>query len=429
MGIFSYFEPKQVKELRARVSELEARAAGGVNVPNDLFNALFGDDSSGKVTIENAKTLSSIYQAITIHCNSLNIPVGIFKKLDGDYYPVTQDDKYEFQVNYLLHTSPNLMMTPSQWFQLMEMSRLLYGNGYSFIWRDNFTATPKALIWIHPERIEVVSNGVELKYNIKNDGTSGYWYQNVRALDMIHIKATSFNGITGESPIDIARNSLEFGMQTQIAGNKFFRSGMRQAIVLTHPAQMNPDSQKRLGQQFDSQLKSEKTIVLEEGVKPTTLSFSPEQSQFLLSREFGVNEVARWFNLPEDMLENNARATFSNIEHKMLWFLMNNVRPRLRMYEQEFNWKLLGNDPDFNTEFNMNALLRADAASRAAYYVQVVQNGIMNRNEIRRLENLNSIPGGDDFLTPMNLATDAERKEKDTEGTAPDIENIESIKN
>jgi HK97 family phage portal protein len=266
---------------------------------------------------------------------------------------------------------------------------------------------------------------------------------------MIHVRNLSFNGVTGAGTIDQARESMHFAKSTQVAGNKFFDSGMRQAVVLSHPGSMKPESQQRLGSSFDSQLKANKTIVLEEGIKPTTLTFSPEQSQFLTSREFSVTEIARWFNLPESMLENNARSTFSNIEAKFLYFMQMNLRPRARIYEQEFDWKLLGNDPEFYTSYNINAIMRADAAARANYYMTMVQNGIMSRNEIRQLENLNNTEGGDEFLTPMNLTTDSQRvkdmelKEKQANNPDPvvepvggngkakkeDLENIESTKN
>jgi HK97 family phage portal protein len=235
----------------------------------------------------------------------------------------------------------------------------------------------------------------------------------------------SYDGVMGRSVIDIARDSLEFGANTQAAGNNFFKSGMRQAVVLTHPGSINPDGRSRLGSSFDSQLKSNKTIVLEEGIKPTTLTFSPEQSQFLTSREFSVTEIARWFNLPESMLENNARSTFSNIEAKFLYFMQMNLRPRARIYEQEFNWKLLGNAKNYFWTYNINAIMRADAAARANYYMTMIQNGIMSRNEIRKMEDLNGVEGGDEFLTPMNLATDAERKNNKTEEDGKGIESIQ----
>ena len=408
------FRPGRVKLLQEKIAKLEKRDTGGINIPGELLNALYGDGTGVKINENNATTLSSVWHAITIHCNSLNIPLTVFKRQpDGDSFPVGKEDRYEYQVHYLLHTSPNLMMTPSMWIQLMETSRLIYGNGYSFISRNQI-AEATALVWVHPDRVEVIDNGIELKYNIKNKQGGGYWKKGVRSLDMLHVRNLSFDGVLGMGTIQQAKESMELGKNTQNAGTRFFKSNMRQAVVLTHPGHMSPEGQARLGLSFDNQLKSDKTIVLEEGIKPTTMNFSPEQSQWILSGEASVTEVARWFNLPESMLENNARATFSNIEEKLLWFLVNNVRPRCRVYEEEYNWKLLGNDPEFYASYNMNALMRASAATRATYYVSMVQNGIMSRNEIRQLENLNNVDGGDEFLTPMNLTTDSQR-DKDME--------------
>jgi HK97 family phage portal protein len=420
------YKSGRVKHLEEKLVDLEKRVIGNVEINNALMEAMGVGGDSAKITTNNANTLSAVYHAITIHCNSLNIPLTVFKRQpDGDSYPVDESDEYEYQIHYLLHTSPNLMMTPSMWIQLMEMSRLIYGNGYSFINRNGFGEVT-ALIWIHPDRIEIINNGVELRYNIKAEQGGGYWLKNVRSLDMLHVRNVSFDGFTGKGIIDQARESLEFGLNAQIAGNKFYKSGMRQAFLISHPGSFKPgsDTAARLGANFDSQLKSGKTIIMEEGMTVHTLSFSPEQAQFLTSREFSVTEIARWFNLPESMLENNARSTFSNIEAKFLYFMQQNVRPRARIYEQEYDWKLLGNNPKYYTNYNINAIMRADAAARATYYMTMVQNGIMSRNEIRQLENLNNTEGGDEFLTPMNLTTDSQRK-KDMELKEQQLEKAE----
>ena len=133
------YKPGKVARLEAEISKLK-RTIGGVNIPNGLFPALdeyYGVSGSTNVTESTATTLSAVWHAITIHCNSLNIPIQVFKRQpDGDSFPVGPEDAYEFQVDYLLGTSPNLIMTPSMWIQMMETSRLIYGNGYSFINRD-----------------------------------------------------------------------------------------------------------------------------------------------------------------------------------------------------------------------------------------------------------------------------------------------------
>lgn len=414
MSIFNrIFFPNYSKQIAALQSKLDnIKKRGGVNVPGELLNALFDEGQSRvRVDTETCTSLSSVYQAINILANSINIPVTVYKrKKNGDPEAVTSADPYEYKIFRLLHTSPNLIHTPSEWFSLMETSCYIYGNGYSYIVRNNLKE-PIALRWFHPNNVEVKSSGVELTYKLRLDN-GGVYRDNVSSLDMIHRKAISFDGIMGRSPIDVAKESLEFGLQTQKTGNNFFRSNMRQAFLLTHPGKMPADVSDRLRTQFQAQLAANKAIVLEDDMKVQVLSFSPEQSQFLTSREFSVTEVARWFNLPEHMLNNNQRATFSNIENQFLQFTQMNVRPRVRAWEQELNWKLLGNSPDFYVEFNMDALIRSDLASQSQYFMTAIQNGWMTRNEVRKLKNLPKITGGDDALTPMNLMTDSEREEK-----------------
>jgi len=301
----------------------------------------------------------------------------------------------------------------------MEMSRNLYGNGYSLIVRDK-VGIPLYLKWLHPDKVVVKYDWNSILYDI-TDNMGGNIYTDIPATDMIHVKTLSTDGIIGRSPIDLARESMGFGLATQKSGNKFHENGMKASGVLLYPGHLDTKAKSNLKTSFEDAYSGAKntgkTILLEEGAKYQQLSLSMQDSQFLQSREFSVTEVSRWFNIPEHMLNNNARSTFNNIEHQGLEFITHNVRPRARLYEQEFNWKLLGNDPDYFTEFNLNALLRADVTARSEYYVKMVQNGLMNRDEIRKLENMNNIPGGEgqEFMTPMNLAKDSEREDDGTQ--------------
>lgn len=400
----------RIKQLQAKIAELEKRAVGGVNVPGELLNALYGSETSGKVDERNVFSLSAVYQAINILCDSLNIPLEVYKRTSEGRVPVTPQDRYEYQVRFLLHTSPNLMMTPSQWFQLMETSRLIYGNGYSYIIRDRL-GMPTALRWFHPELVEVkVYNNRELKYWFKDETGQKYELRNVPAQDVIHVKNVSQNGVTGVGVIALAAESLYGGLAAQKTSNKFYSEGMTSKVVLSHPQAIGANAKAKLQDAFEGELKIRPTLVVEEGVKLYLLSIPPQQAQFLENRTFSVQDVARWFNLPEFMLNNNQHSTFSNIEHQFLQFQMMNLRPRTRLYEQEFNWKLLGNTPEFYCEFNMNALMRADSMSRAQFYMTGIQNGYLLANEVRELENLNNLPGGDMRLTPMNMITDEERE-------------------
>ena len=406
MDIFPFVSKKKIDGLQSKIAELEERALSGVNIPGELLNRIMDGDKVETISEDTALTLSAFYAGVNILCDSLNIPISVYqRKGDNNREVVTKASPYEFQVHNLLHNSPSTLYTPSQWIQLMEMSRIIYGNGYSLVIRNKLKE-PTALQWLHPNKVDVKSDGKSLYYDVKNNAGDIY-LRNVKALDMIHVKGLCQDGIMGTGVIAFAAESMGFGKATQVAGNNYFTNGMTNKVVLSHPGRLGK-GKGNLQDTFETELKKRSTIVLEEGTKVFTLTIPPEQSQFLESRKFSVTEVARWLNIPEFMLANND-PTYSNIENFALHFVTHNVRPRVRMYEQEFNWKLLTNVKDFYCEYNLNALLRSNTAARSQFYVQMVQNGIMNRNEVRGLENLNNIEGGDEFLTPLNLATDSER--------------------
>jgi HK97 family phage portal protein len=370
----------------------------GINTPNNLWEFLIpkeGDSAKNKVTTENALTLSAVYQAINISANSLNLPIVVKQRgKDGSINPVTEKSRYEYQVNFLLHTSPNRMHTPSEWITLMETSRLMYGNGYSYIVREN-SGLPKALKWLHPNQVELIPDNIEFYYNVRDFKTGNLIFKNVPSWDMIHVKA-----LNGVSVIDYACKSLEVGRAIQKTSTKFFDDGMTNKVILSYPGSLKGIAKTNLEESFKKAMQEKSQIVLEEGLKPFLLTIPPEQAQMLLMSEFTVTDVARWFNLPEHMLNNLKTSTNNNIEFQGLSFTTHNVRPRIRLYEQEFNWKLLYNSPEYFTEFNMNALLRADLMTRFNAYSLAIQNRIMNPNEVRQLESMNPYEGGDNYENP-----------------------------
>ena len=403
---FSFLFPKspELTITEGEKSLLKVTRAKGINTPDDLWSYLMPDyentSNSIAVTKETALTLSAVYNALNILSDSLNVPISVKKKIEGGSAIVTESDRYEYAVHVLLHTSPNLMNTPTEFIQLLEWSRQIYGNGYAEIIRDGSTK-PIALRWLHPDKVKPEKGAVSLFYTVAKDNTTTY---NVRSLDMIHVKTASFNGITGISPINLAAQSLGFSLALQKTGNQYYQDGMTNKVVLSHPGVLGTAGQDNLKKSFDKKMKDGSTMVLEEGLKPYLLSITPEQSQFLQSRQFSVTEVARWFNLPEFMLA-NSDPTYSNVGSFSLHFVTHNVRPRVRMYEQEFNWKLLTNYKDFYTEFNLNALLRSDIKARFDSYAIGIQNRILSPNEVRQIEGWNSYEGGDKYENP-NVLTD-----------------------
>jgi len=369
----------------------------GINTPNEFWNFLYHNESNttNKVTKENALTLSAVYQAINISANSLNLPITVYKKgANGSINPVTKEDRYEYQCNFLLKTSPNRMHTPAEWITLMETSRLMYGNGYSYIYRDG-SGLPRALKFLHPDQVKITPDNIQNYYEVRDLISGNIIYPKVPAWDMIHVK--NLNGI---SVIDYAASSLSLGLATQNTSKKFFEEGMTNKVVLSYPGALKEMGKKNLSESFSEQMKNKSTIVLEEGLKPYMLTIPPQQAEMILNKEFSVTDVARWFNLPEHMLNNLKTSTNNNIEFQGMSFTTNNVRPRARIYEQEFNWKLLGNSESFYTEINMNALLRADMLTRFNAYSLGIQNRIYSPNEVRAFENMNPYEGGDNYENP-----------------------------
>ena len=410
---FTLIRRDTIEKLQSDIIELRSSINNSWNWKDIHFG---GDNYAGiDMTQKTALTLSAVYSALNILADTLNIPVNVMRRDEGgNKEVVTPKDEYQYASQRLLHTSPSQLHTPSEWFRIMEFSRNTRGNAVSWISRNRL-GIPNALRYVEWENTDIRFDGVKLWYTFK-DVQGNIIIKNAPCWDVIHVKALSSNGIIGLSPIDQAMESLAFGKATQQTGNKFFADGMTNKVVLSHPGHLEDDGRKNLDKSFGEEMKKKSTIVLEEGLKPYLLSITPAQSEFLGSREFSVTEVSRWFNIPEFMLANND-PTYSNIENFALHFITHNVPPRVRMYEQEFNWKLLGNDIEYFTEFNMDALVRADLKSQADYFVKAGGGtSWLTRNEIRSLKNSNRDEGGkgDDFFTPLNAAPDNEREQETT---------------
>jgi HK97 family phage portal protein len=378
-----------------------AKREVGINTPGNLGKSLKSTylqptTASGVTVNENtAQTLSAVYRAVNWCADSLSLPLDVYRITDTGRQIVDESDEFYF-AQFLLRVSPNRMYTPSEWIRVMEMARLFYGNAYSEIIRDR-NLKPIALRWLHPNYVRVMSDGVELYYEY-NDGIRPV--RELRMWDVIHVKALSFDGYVGKSPISVARDSLSVGLAQQKTSMDYYASGMKQKVILSHPAHLGSQANKNLKDSFDDQMKSDGVAVLEEGLKPYPLTIPPADSQFLESRVFTIQEVARWYGVSPNVLMDNTKANYNTLEQQSLWDIRDSVRPRARMYEQELNWKLLYNNQKVYTQFNMNALMRADFKTRFDAYALAIQNRIYNPNEVRNMEDKNGYEGGEVYENP-----------------------------
>ena len=228
--------------------------------------------------------------------------------------------------------------------------------------------------------------------------------------DVLHIPGLGFDGLVGYSPIAMAKNAIGLAIATEEFGAKFFANGAAPSGVLEHPGTIKDPTKVREAwqSQFGGSSNSGKVAVLEEGMKYTPISISPEQAQFLETRKFQINEIARIFRVPPHMVGDLEKSSFSNIEQQSLEFVKYTLEPWLVRWEQSMVRSLLtpSEKREYFIKFNVDGLLRGDYASRMSGYATARQNGWMSANDIRELENLDRIPaedGGDLYLINGNM--------------------------
>ena len=225
-----------------------------------------------------------------------------------------------------------------------------------------------------------------------------------------HIPGLGFDGLVGYSPIAMAKNAIGMAIACEEYGAKFFANGAAPGGVLEHPGTIKDPQRVRESWQstFGGSGNSNKIAVLEEGMKYTPIGISPEQAQFLETRKFQINEIARIFRVPPHMVGDLEKSSFSNIEQQSLEFVKYTLEPWLVRWEQSIQRILLSPEEkkSYFAKFNVEGLLRGDYASRMTGYATARQNGWMSANDIRELENMDRIPaeeGGDLYLINGNM--------------------------
>lgn len=228
--------------------------------------------------------------------------------------------------------------------------------------------------------------------------------------DVLHIPGLGFDGLVGYSPIAMAKNAIGLAIAAEEYGSKFYANGAAPSGVLEHPGTLKDPGRVRESWQatFGGSANANKVAVLEEGMKYTPISISPNEAQFLETRKFQINEIARIFRVPPHMVGDLEKSSFSNIEQQSLEFVKYTLDPWVIRWEQALYRTLLSEEEKKTVffKFNVEGLLRGDYASRMSGYATARQNGWMSANDIRELEDLDRIPaelGGDLYLVNGNM--------------------------
>ena len=375
---------------------------------SSFYSFFFGNTSSGKPVNETtAMQMTAVYSCVRILSETVaGLPLNVYKYNDSG----GKEKAFKHPLYRLLHDEPNPEMTSFAFRETLMSHLLLWGNAYAQIIR-NARGEVIALYPLMPNKMTVDrdQNG-RLFYSYqrgaedpKTLGSDSRVY--LMPEDVLHIPGLGFDGLIGYSPIAMAKNAIGLAIATEEYGAKFFANGAAPSGVLEHPGTIkDPQRVKESwNSAYQGSANAHKIAVLEEGMKYTPIGIAPEQAQFLETRKFQINEIARIFRVPPHMLADLEKSSFSNIEQQSLEFVKYTLDPWVVRWEQSMCRVLFSESekPSYFIKFNVDGLLRGDYASRMSGYATARQNGWMSANDIRELENLDRIApelGGDLYL-------------------------------
>lgn len=307
---------------------------------------------------------------------------------------------------FLLHDSPNPEMTSFIFRETMMTHLLLWGNAYAQIVRNGHGEII-GLYPLLPDKMQVSRSQTDELIYLYQSGMKNIAF---RREEILHILGLGFDGLVGYSPIAMARNAIGMSMATEEFGASFFQNGAAPGGILEHPGTLKDPSKVResWNELFKGSGNANKVAVLEEGMTYKQIGIPPNEAQFLETRKYQTEEICRIYRVPPHLVADLDKATFSNIEHQSISFVVHTIRPWLVRLEQAMNKALLypAERERYFIEFNVDGLLRGDYESRMRGYATARQNGWMSANDIRRLENMNLIPkeeGGDLYLINGNM--------------------------
>lgn len=397
-----------VSSLLERRSSLENPITSLSN-PAAWLTELFGGGKSHAgvpVNEQSALELAPVWAAVQILARPVStVPLITYRRLDP-----RGKERAPAHPNYrLLHLQPNPWMTSVVFRETLMGHLLTWGNAYAE--REYDGAGRLIGLWpLLPDRTRpVIRDGRKAFVTRVREGESER--EVVLPADrVLHIPGFGFDGIVGYSPIRLAaKQAVGLAKATEEYGARFFGNGARPGGVMEHPANMSEEAQKRFKagwQEIHGGLtNAHRVAILEEGMKYTQIGIPPEDSQFLETRRFQLAEFARIFGVPLHMLaEHTSGSSYASVENFSLEFVTYSVTPWLVRIEQQINVDLFDDDAYF-AEHLLAGLLRGDMKSRSEALAVQRQNGVVNADEWREIENMNPLPDGvgEMYLVPLNM--------------------------
>lgn len=387
-------------EQRSATSSLENPSSWFVDWIHGGYSA-----SGIAVNDESALRLAAVYACNRVLSESIaSLPVALFRDTpDGAQSAANRPE------HRLISSQPSSLYTSYTFRSTGQFHLGMRGNFYARIRRDGRGGARELRI-LHPNCVRAFFYEDKLYYEVSpNPATGNSGPREILTPDdILHVAAMSMDGINGRSPISVLRDTLGIGLGNVDYMGKVQKRGGRLEGFLYHPNKLNPDQVANMRLNFTGAMQRGDLPVLENGLEYKSVSLNPQDAEFINTHKLTTTDIARAYRVPPHMIGDLERATFSNIEHQGLEFVTNTLLPWIKNWEAELNRKLLPQEiqDSHYFRFNVEGLLRGDIRTRFEAYTKAIQWGILNRDEVRALENRNKIPGGlgEEFLTPLNMA-------------------------
>ncbi len=397
------------ERLKAIVLRPFRRNKSTLENPADWLVRFFsgGQSATGlNVSEDDILRVSAAFACINLISNTIaSLPFPVYRRIQ----PRGKERARDHSLYDVLMYEPNPEMTAFDFRKVMQVQLELYGNAYANIVYDR--AGRVVELWPIPTPyVKPLKNdaGYLAGYEISLPGGGT---ARVMPEEMFHIRGLG-DGVVGFKPLQYAREIIGLALATEEYGAEFFANGAVASGIVEMPGRLSVEAMQKFKEDFRSKYEGlgrrHRVLFLEQGLKFHQLTIQNDNAQFLETRKYQVEEVARFFGVPPHKIGALDRATFSNIEHQSMEFVQDCIRPRVVNWEQQVRRQLFrkSEKKTYFAEFVLAGLLRGDAKTRAEYYHIGRNDGWLSANDIREMENLNPIPaeqGGDDYLINGNM--------------------------
>lgn len=376
-----------------------------INVNNDLVGKNYLGDSflniaegvgTIKVTETSALKLSAVWACVKIKSNQLaTLPFNFYQrdKKNDSYIAVKTAAQRVMK-------RPNDYMTAFDFKFAMMASKMLHGNGYAYISRDQ-NELPLSIIPIHPSRVKPEIKDNKLIYKVDENTV-------IQPEDMLHFKGLTIDGLVGLSVIEYEAQNIGLALASQNELKNFYEKGSKIPGFVSYPNKLETVSKQKSEAALQNKIAgtspTTQVPIFDNGAKYIPVGVNPSEALWLEMMGYGVEDICRIFGVPPHLVASLKQSTNNNIEHQGMDFVNHGLLPEAKCFEEELDRKLLTTleQPDHYCKFNMNGLLRGDSVARAALYQSLHNTGSINANEIRRLEEMNGYDGGDTYFIQLN---------------------------